>query len=183
LLASRNVDIRGPARQADEQEDSNGLALNDISSLENLEALARSAANRACDDFDFPPEEGSQGRDVARKRRRREVAFDRTPPNQPTSLTSASVARNFFRHLDSQHPLVLEHSSTPSFCYIASRSGPRAEGRSKRRVLESNRIVSEEYGQYELASQDAGVTPLSWKQFLKQRCLYHGAIYEGMLDD
>lgn len=162
---------------------SNSSALNDCSNLEPLEASVCSKADTALDELDFFPEEGAQGLHVHRKRRRMAVASFRTPPNQPTSVTSASVARKFFRHLDSQHPLVLDRSSTPAFCDTARWRGACVDGRSARRILENNPIVAQEYRQYEHACREVGVTPLSWKHFLKQRCLYHGAIYEGMLDD
>jgi hypothetical protein len=97
------------------------------------------------------------------------------------------VAREYFRNLDSHHPLMLDHSSASSKddegrVLRQVRSGA-VEGRSVRPILESNPIVSREYQSHHQACQEVGVSPLLWKHFLQQRRLYHATMYEGILDD
>jgi hypothetical protein len=97
------------------------------------------------------------------------------------------VAREYFRNLDSHHPLMLDHSSGSSNedagrVLRQERSGA-VEGRSVRPILESNPIVSREYQSHHQACQEVGVSPLLWKHFLQQRRLYHATMYEGILDD
>jgi hypothetical protein len=106
---------------------------------------------------------------------------------QRTTLHSAlSVAREYFRDLDSRHPLMLDHSASAASDEAggcASRRGRVVDGRSVRPILASNPIVAREYESHHRACLEVGVSPLVWKHFLQQRRLYHATMYEGILDD
>ena len=95
----------------------------------------------------------------------------------PSSQTSMSAARAFFRHLDNEQlNLTQEPGTSPK---------RKRTVRTRRKLSLSDKQLSQEYKEYMAACEASKVSPLSRQEYLSNRGAYFRAtsMYDGFLDE